>query len=217
MWDPRSKEAIRAAFEATGAPFAADAFRGAQSATDAWAQHWQAMRRNACEATLVRGDQTGEVMQLHQTCLEERLLDLRELARLWSEPDRRAVEEAVLGNSPKLAAYLGNLSEALLAKGDVPEALRQAERAVAQRQKALPPEHPDHAGSLLVLGRALARSGRSAEAVTALERAVSLRQRALGASHPLLGEALAALEAKLPVSSPAAARRPQTAPSAGPR
>ena len=59
------------------------------------------------------------------------------------------------------------------------------ERALAIREKALGPEHPDTALSLSNLARVLRDLGEFPEAERLFERATAIGDRALGSGHPL--------------------------------
>jgi Tfp pilus assembly protein PilF len=58
------------------------------------------------------------------------------------------------------------------------------ERALALRERALGPEHPDSASSLNNLGALLRAQGDLAAARTYYERALAIRERTLGPAHP---------------------------------
>ena len=73
----------------------------------------------------------------------------------------------------------------LLDAGRPGEALGYFERALALRERALGPRHPDLAGPLTGRGEALVKLGRPAEALAPLERALSLRESHEGAVQEL--------------------------------
>jgi tetratricopeptide (TPR) repeat protein len=68
--------------------------------------------------------------------------------------------------------------------GDLAEARRLYERALAIREKKLGPEHPATARSLNGLARLLQDQGDLAEARRLYERALAIREKELGSEHP---------------------------------
>ena len=81
VWDDARRAAVRAAFEATAKPYAADAFHGASQALDTYSSAWVAMHNDACEASGAFGASSrASSWDLRMQCLDERLLDLRALA-----------------------------------------------------------------------------------------------------------------------------------------
>src|SRR5262249_43137481 len=105
-WDDARRRAARAAFAATGKPFAADAFARADAAILAQAARWTDMYRGACEATRVRGEQSEQVLDLRMACLSQRRDELRGLADALAHADARAVEKA-----PQAAASLAAIAD----------------------------------------------------------------------------------------------------------
>jgi tetratricopeptide (TPR) repeat protein/predicted Ser/Thr protein kinase len=95
VWDEPQRAAMRAAFEGTGKPYRADAYRGAAGTLDGYASAWVAMRDDACGATLVRGAQSSELMDLRMACLDGRLAGLKALASRFATADALVVERAV--------------------------------------------------------------------------------------------------------------------------
>jgi tetratricopeptide (TPR) repeat protein len=93
VWDDDRRAAAHAAFLATKKPFAESAFRGAAGALDAYAAGWTKMHGEACEATLVRGQQSSELMDLRMACLDDRLASLRAISARFTSAD----DDAVLG------------------------------------------------------------------------------------------------------------------------
>src|SRR5262249_37903223 len=106
VWDDARRGAARAAFAATGKPFAADAFARADAAILAQAARWTDMYRGACEATRVRGEQSEQVLDLRMACLSQRRDELRGLADALAHADARAVEKA-----PQAAASLAAIAD----------------------------------------------------------------------------------------------------------
>jgi serine/threonine protein kinase/tetratricopeptide (TPR) repeat protein len=93
--EPVRHARIREAFMKTGKSYAADVYATASRALTTYAQRWADMRRESCEATEVRKEQSGEVLDLRMTCLEERLGGLRALTDVFAEANGHVVENAV--------------------------------------------------------------------------------------------------------------------------
>ena len=122
VWDPARRQAIESAFLAIGAPFARQALKSVAATIDRQATRWVGMRRDACEDTRVRGEQTEEVLSLRMQCLDRRLAELSALVRLLAGADKAMVTGAV-----DAASALRDLStcadvEALLAPVPLPDA-----------------------------------------------------------------------------------------------
>ncbi|HEY4119866.1 MAG TPA: serine/threonine-protein kinase [Byssovorax sp.] len=204
VWDAGKKQAISAAFRATGAPFADAALRSVERAGDAYASAWIAARTDACEATRVRGEQSDAVLTLRMECLDRRRRELDAAAKLFARADADVVEHAVsaLGAVAPVAAC--NDTTALLASVRPPEspALRkqvEALRDEIDRVRAL-----DAAGKALaalpdaraLVTQAKALHYRPVEAEALFVRGLVERSRAdFAAAVPTLYEAVSAAEA----------------------
>ncbi len=94
VWGPAQARAVSEAFDATGAPFAKEAFAGVSRKFDAYAADWVKMHTDACEATRVRKEQSDELLDLRVQCLRERREELRALADVFGRPDSKVVEQA---------------------------------------------------------------------------------------------------------------------------
>jgi eukaryotic-like serine/threonine-protein kinase len=96
-WDPAVRSAIEVSFLASGRPYAADTFRRAAAALDAYTVRWTGMRKEACEATSVRHEQSEALLDLRMQCLDHRLGALRALTALLArKPDGDLVDRAVI-------------------------------------------------------------------------------------------------------------------------
>jgi eukaryotic-like serine/threonine-protein kinase len=82
------------------------------------------------------------------------------------------------------AAWLTTEGSVLVRMRKHAEARATLERAVALREKILPPDHPDLAASVSALGNALLVAADYAAARVVTERALALREKALGPDHP---------------------------------
>jgi tetratricopeptide (TPR) repeat protein/predicted Ser/Thr protein kinase len=95
VWSAERRAALQQAFEATKAPFAKAAFEQSSRALDAFAASWAAAREDSCRATWERGEQSQELLDARNRCLEQQLADLEALADTLAHADRTAVEKAV--------------------------------------------------------------------------------------------------------------------------
>jgi serine/threonine protein kinase/tetratricopeptide (TPR) repeat protein len=103
VWDlPRDraglsprKQAIQAAFLATGKGYAADSFAQVRRFLDDYVVAWNEMHRDACEASNVRGEQSAEVLDLRMGCLRDRFTEVRALTEVLTSADGEVVSKAV--------------------------------------------------------------------------------------------------------------------------
>jgi tetratricopeptide (TPR) repeat protein len=89
------KEAIRAAFVATGRDYAEQTFVEVSRVLDTYVRRWNDMYADACEATQVRGEQSAEILDLRMGCLDERLGGARALVDVLAHADGTVVDNAV--------------------------------------------------------------------------------------------------------------------------
>ena len=106
VWDGAAREAAGKAFAATGKPFAAAAWTTTRAALDKYAADWTAQRADACEAALIRGEQSAELYDLRMACLDGRLGELSARAALFVKADDGVVAHAgdLVSSLPPLAA-----------------------------------------------------------------------------------------------------------------
>jgi tetratricopeptide (TPR) repeat protein len=95
VWDAARRDAGARAFAATGAPDAEGTWQRAAGAIDAWAAAWVAMRREACVATRVRGEQPEALLGRRMACLDRRLEGARATVDLLLHADAEVVRHAV--------------------------------------------------------------------------------------------------------------------------
>ena len=197
-WDPALRGQIQAAFAAAEVKGSAPTFQRVERALDDYRRAWLTMRRTACEATRVRGEQSETLLDLRMTCLDRRRDELRALTHGLAAADRKAVMGAVraaLGLTPiaecaDLSALSGPVrppehdlrvrveaeraelaaAKALRLLGQVGPALEKTEGIIG-RARALN-YRPLDAEALLVLGDLKDRSGDTAAAIELLEQAV---------------------------------------------
>lgn len=127
VWDGDQRAAVAASFSATGAASAASALELASERLDAYAREWVDARRDACEAHLVRREQSSELHDRRVACLVERRAELSTLTRAFATADVGVVEQAPLAAAElSLVADCGDLVR-LGRQGHV-DATRQALR-----------------------------------------------------------------------------------------
>jgi tetratricopeptide (TPR) repeat protein/predicted Ser/Thr protein kinase len=95
VWDGPRKQAIRAAFLATGAPAAGNVWKIVESSLDRYMADWEGMRRQACEATRLRGEQSEDLLDRRMLCLDQHLQDAAAVTKLFAEADAQIVDKAV--------------------------------------------------------------------------------------------------------------------------
>ncbi len=95
-WGDARRQAVRAAFLATGKPYAEAALAEATRALDDYAGRWGALRAGICEATHVRHEQSQELFELRNGCLDERRRALAAYADELTRADAKAVQLAPL-------------------------------------------------------------------------------------------------------------------------
>jgi serine/threonine-protein kinase len=122
VWDERTRQAIRSAFQATARPYAAVTFDRVAGILDGYAAEWTAMRTEACEATRVRKEQSERALDLRMYCLHQRKSRLSALTQLLAQD----TTTQVLDNSIRAAMalppvdYCGDI-DALMATIPPPE------------------------------------------------------------------------------------------------
>jgi tetratricopeptide (TPR) repeat protein len=157
VWDAETSTQVEQSFAATGAAFSEVAWARVQTTLDDYASRWTELRKEACEATLVREEQSIEVMSERMLCLDRRLQRVAGVTRLFAAADRAIVERAV-----ETVAGLPRLEECLEVTGSEGGALEGPEREVVLAAEQAVAE-----------GRALQQAGRSAEGIEVAEGAIA--------------------------------------------
>jgi len=115
-WSGDRRAEVASAFVATGAAGAQSSLELASERLDAYASEWLDARRDACEAHLVRREQSAELHDRRVECLAERRAELATLTGAFAAADVAVVEQA-----PLAAAELSPISEC----GDLARLQRQ--------------------------------------------------------------------------------------------
>jgi len=113
---------------------------------------------------------------------------------LISGVPRSSAQSRSTASSPQVsleeAVQLNQVAGRLYREGKYREAVAPAERALALREKALGPNHPDVAESLNNLAALYRAQGAYAKAEPLYARALEIREKALGPHHPDVAESL---------------------------
>ncbi|HVZ72477.1 MAG TPA: protein kinase [Polyangia bacterium] len=88
------RDAVHAAFVATGRSYAETAFAGAARLLDEYVGRWTSMYTDACESARAQ-EQSTEVLDLRMSCLQERLTSASALVDVFTKADGDVVENAV--------------------------------------------------------------------------------------------------------------------------
>jgi serine/threonine protein kinase/tetratricopeptide (TPR) repeat protein len=149
--DPR-RQAIHRAFARTGRAGAETSWQRVSGILDRYVEQWSAMYVQACEATQVRGEQSGEALDLRMACLADNLDQVRAFTDLFVSGDESATANAVVAVQSlapvqrcadvpalKSAVPLPRDERTLAAVNDLRGELRRAQalRDVVNRRKAL--------------------------------------------------------------------------------
>lgn len=96
-WNDERAAAVKAAFTATGVPFAHETWVTAKSALDRYADAWTATHARACEDSQVRGVIPEALYRRRLACLEDRRLHLAALVERFATADPPTVTKALEG------------------------------------------------------------------------------------------------------------------------
>jgi len=135
-WEDQVRDRVRAAFLATGRPYAADTFRRVDEALGAYGDAWGSAYREACEATHVQGRQSEALLDLRMRCLDQRLEELRALTDLFAgSTDAEMLNRAVQATSGLRAVKDCADVEALTAQVPPPSDPEVRKRVAALRKR----------------------------------------------------------------------------------
>ena len=103
VWDADRAAAMRAAFATSARPYAAATAGLVATALDDYARQWVDLRVATCEATHVRGEQSGELLDLKMACLDGRLAELGALADVFTGAGAADVVDSAVIAAAKLS------------------------------------------------------------------------------------------------------------------
>ncbi len=96
VWDQTLKKKVETAFLATGRHNAQDTYNRVAQGLDLYLQTWHTARTEACEATMIRGTQSDQLMDLRMACLDRKRAAMKELITIFStQADAKVVDNAV--------------------------------------------------------------------------------------------------------------------------
>ena len=113
----------------------------------------------------------------------------------WADHARAEVDR--FGDPRLRGDLLNHLGVIAHDQGKFDEAIALHREALAVRQEALGPEHPDCGHSLMELGLSLHAAGKWEEAVASVEESVKVLRGALGDSHPIVAHVYGNMAATL--------------------
>jgi len=172
--NPR-RRAIHAAFLASGRQSAETSWQRLSATLDEYVGTWNAMYRQACEATHLHGEQSSEVLDLRMSCLNDNLDQVRALTDTLLSADGEVVGHAM--TAAKDLTPVARCGDVALLRSAVP--LPRDERTLREVQRLR--------RSLAEL-EALIDVGRVQEA---LVKAIALRREVDATGYkPLLGQLL---------------------------
>jgi hypothetical protein len=76
VWDGQRKEAIRKAFAGTQVAYWKDTWERVDKRFSDFSDNWVTAYQDACQATHVRGEQSGELLDLRMLCLKRKRSEL---------------------------------------------------------------------------------------------------------------------------------------------
>jgi serine/threonine-protein kinase len=136
VWDDAVAARVEDSFRATGLAHAADTFTRLDRLLDARARAWVTMRREACEATRVRGDQSERVLDLRTQCLDGRLAEMKALTGvLAGKADTELIDHALTAAAALPAIDRCADAAALEAAYPLPDGAEPRARALELRQR----------------------------------------------------------------------------------
>jgi eukaryotic-like serine/threonine-protein kinase len=177
-WGPERRAEVEAAFAASGAVGARSSLELTGDRLEAYARDWLGARRDACEAHLVRREQSAELHDRRVACLFERRAELAALAHALASADAGVVERA-----PLAAAELTPVAdcadlERLQRQGEVDPVRQDLRVRLAQAQAQYKVGHYEPAlEALAAVARAAHEHGAPALEAAGLFHRGSIHQR----------------------------------------
>jgi len=135
-YDTQRAEQLRAALDDPTLPYAARTIEAVVGALDDYALAWAQAYRDACEATHVRHEQTGDLLDKRMACLERRLTALDATITELSRDDQESLLPHALGIAGKLPG-LEPCANTVALRGLEPPSDDEAKQAVSAAQEQL--------------------------------------------------------------------------------
>ena len=130
------RQAVHRALGAGGRPSGETTWQLVAKAIDDYTTQWSAAYVQTCEATHVRGEQSGEVLDLRMACLSEKLDGVRALTDALARVDRQALPPLAIGAAQDLAP-LSQCADAATLRSAIPPPHAKAAEAVATLRRSL--------------------------------------------------------------------------------
>jgi tRNA A-37 threonylcarbamoyl transferase component Bud32/tetratricopeptide (TPR) repeat protein len=104
VWGPERSGALTEAFSRSGLEYQAEVASRVTARLEAYAARWSALRKESCEATLVRREMTESLHDRQVSCLDGRLRELRAVTGVLVDADASVVDRAVqvVGSLPSI-------------------------------------------------------------------------------------------------------------------
>src|SRR4029079_1940591 len=94
VWDANVRARLERSVDALGKPFAHRAFTVIADRLDQTHVAWEAMRRDSCEATRVRKEQSDTALDLRTACLDRKFEELKSFVAILATPDGALLDKA---------------------------------------------------------------------------------------------------------------------------
>jgi eukaryotic-like serine/threonine-protein kinase len=120
VWDSEGRNAVARAFRATGRPHAVEVFERVARRLDDFRSQWLTMKREACEATHVRAEQSEQALGLRSACLNRKLDGFGALVDVFSTIDATLLDH-VGGATPGSLDECADVGALLGAAAKLPE------------------------------------------------------------------------------------------------
>ena len=120
VWDDAARERVGAAIAATEVSHSAETANLVQTRLDTYAANWVEARRDACEATHVRAEQSAELMDRRMECLDDRLDAVGALVSVLADADATVTRNAAVAVAELPSVAPCGDRTALLADRDLP-------------------------------------------------------------------------------------------------
>jgi len=92
IWDPGVRERLNAGFESVGNQETWDRL---EPVLDNYGRKWLAMRKDMCESTWIRREQTSDLLDLQFACLDHRFQSMASLIAVLEENPKAAADHAI--------------------------------------------------------------------------------------------------------------------------
>lgn len=148
VWNDSSRSRLQRAFLASERAHSRDSYERTYAVLASYADAWADMRVATCEATRVRGEQSGRLLDLRMYCLDRRLAQMDALLHILSdEPTAEVIDTAITAayRLPSLAECSD--SEVLMSRTPLPNDM-ESRRRISELAQEL-----DRAEALRAAGR----------------------------------------------------------------